>query len=71
MAGLKGPERNELDQLYPLFEPVVGRAGEVRAATGGSKDLPGVSLDEPAPPAPLLLPLKDCSNGLGSREKGL
>jgi len=49
MAGLKGPERSELDQLYPLLELVVGNAGEVRAATGGSNDLPGVSLAAPAP----------------------
>lgn len=71
MAGLRGPERNELDQLYPPVELVVCKAGEVREATGGSNDLPGVSLEEPAAPALFPPPLNDCSNGLGSREKGL
>lgn len=47
-----------------------GKAGEVREATGGSSDFPGVSLEEPVAPA-LFPPLNDCSNGLGSREKGL
>jgi hypothetical protein len=63
MAGLRGPERRELGQLYPPAELVPGKAGEVSEATGGSSDLPGVSADE--------FPLKDCSKGLGSRENGL
>ena len=47
MAGLKGPDRKELDQLKPPADgaaPVSG-AGEVMDATGGSKPLPGVSPD--------------------------
>lgn len=60
MAGLRGPERNELAQLNPLVELVPGIAGEARAATEGRSDLPGVSA-EGWP--------KDCSNGLGSRKK--
>lgn len=66
MAGLNGPDLNEFDQLYPpadVAPPRRGADGDVRAATGGNKDLfPGVSEDG--------LP-KDCSNGFGSREKWL
>lgn len=64
MAGLNGPALNELPQLYPLVDaPSPRGAGDVRAATGGSKDLlPGASVDG--------LP-NDCSNGLGSRDKWL
>jgi hypothetical protein len=62
MAGLRGPERNELDQLYaPPAELAPGKAGDVIDATGGRIDFPGVS---PEPP-------NDCSNGFGSNEKGL
>lgn len=63
IAGLRGPERSELDQLYPLLVLAPGIAGEVSSATDGRSDLPGVSL--------VGSPLNDCSNGLGSREKGL
>lgn len=64
MAGLKGPERSELGQLKPAEAAPPGRseAGDARAATGGSNDLPGVSA--------ALLP-KDCSNGLGSSARWL
>ena len=65
IAGLNGPDLSELDQLYPPADgaPLTSGAGEVRAATGGSKDLlPGVSVAG--------LP-NDCSKGFGSSEKWL
>lgn len=57
MAGLKGPDRSELPQPNPGVEPLPGMAGDASAATDGSKDFPGVSL-EGTP--------KDCSKGLNS-----
>lgn len=62
MAGLNGPERNELGQLKPADEPppCKSEAGEVRAATEGSIDFPGVSA--------AVFP-KDCSKGFGSNER--
>lgn len=65
MAGLKGPERSELGQLKAAEAgpaPCKSDAGEARAATGGSKDLPGVST---------ALWAKDCSKGLGSSARWL
>jgi hypothetical protein len=64
IAGLSGPERREFGQLKPPLDVPPGRrdAGDVRAATGGNSDFPGVSTDG--------LP-KDCSKGLGSKEKWL
>jgi hypothetical protein len=62
MAGLSGPALSEFGQLNPaeLGPPPRRDAGDVKAATGGNNDFPGVSVDE--------LP-KDCSNGLGSSAK--
>ena len=62
MAGLSGPDLNEFGQLKPADEAPSrsSEAGEVRDATGGRRDFPGVSAEG--------FP-KDCSNGLGSREK--
>lgn len=60
IAGLSGPARSEFDQPSPPAVEVPGSDGDVSAATGGRRDLPGVSADG--------FPLKDCSKGLGSRE---
>lgn len=65
IAGLNGPDLKEFVQPYPPADgaPLTSGAGEVSAATGGSKDLLlGVSVAG--------LP-NDCSKGLGSSEKWL
>lgn len=60
IAGLSGPDRNELTQ--PGVPPTPKGAGDVRLATDGSPvNLPGVSAVVGAP--------KDCSKGLGSSWK--
>jgi len=60
MAGLNGPVLREPPPQLNGVTPLPGSSddGDVRAATDGSLVPPGVS---GAPP------LKDCSNGLGSR----
>ena len=45
MAGLNGPDRKEFCQLKLPADCAPGKAGDVKDATGGSNDFPGVSAD--------------------------
>lgn len=61
MAGLRGPERNEFCQSGVAAGPPRG-AGEVNDCTDGRTPVNLFGVSEDGCP-------KDCSKGLGSREK--
>ena len=63
IAGLRGPDLNDEEKLYPPLDVPSGAsgAGDVRAATGGRSDLLSVISAEGWP--------KDFSKGFGSRDR--